>query len=393
MADIRKRKGKKGTTYQVRYPSKSTKSGYAFKTFDTLKAAREFVESGKARECAASHSSEIKTVEQAIQKWLDICKTEGRDGREPVTTFTLKVYEYRAEIIKAYAWDKALHELQGPDIVTFRSWLLTNYSRDQARKALSSFQSVMKEMVTRGYLSSNPAIGVTIRSDSRYNEPVVIPTAKDVQALLAAADKLANSGNKQTARTWERYRPILYVAADTGMRPQEYLALSGASLRDHGVAVERAIECGGYKISVTKTPAGRRFIDLSPHVYEMVTHYRDHKAVANPYDLIFPTSTGRWLVPDNWRKRGFYAACEEAGLLEETEEDGQPITKPRYKPYDLRHFFASMLIEQRTNLKRIQKLMGHEDITTTLNVYGHVIEKAESAADEKKGMLTLLLEN
>jgi hypothetical protein len=37
MADIRKRKGAKGITYQVRYPSKATKSGYAYKTFLTLK--------------------------------------------------------------------------------------------------------------------------------------------------------------------------------------------------------------------------------------------------------------------------------------------------------------------------------------------------------------------
>lgn len=355
-----------------------------------MKEARDFVESGKARGCAASRYSEIKTVEQAIQKWLDICQTEGRDGRDPVTTFTLKVYDYRGEIMKAYGWDKLLHELQGPDIVAFRSWLLTNYSRDQAKKTLSSFQSVMKEMVTRGYLASNPAVGVSIRSDSRYDEPIVIPTAKDIQALLLASDKLANSKNKQVARTWERYRPILYIAADTGMRPQEYLALAGTCVRDHGVAVERAIECGGYKISVTKTPAGRRFIDLSPHVYEMVTYYRDHKAEPNTYDLIFPTSTGRWLLPDHWRKRGFYAACEEAGLVEEVEEDGQRITKPRYKPYDLRHFFASMLIEKRMNLKRIQKLMGHEDITTTLNVYAHLIERTESANEEKKGMLTFL---
>lgn len=390
MADIRKRIGKKGTTYQVRYPSTATKTGYAFKSFDTLKEARAFVESGKARASASPYNSEIKTVDKAIQKWLDICQTEGRDGRDPVTAFTLKVYEYRGEIMKAYDWDKSLHELQGPDIVAFRSWLLKNYSRDQAKKALSSFQSIMKEMVTRGYLASNPAIGVAIRSDSRYDTPVSIPTAKDIQALLSAADELANSANRHIARTWQRYRPILYLAADTGMRPQEYLALAGSSARDHGVAVERAIECGGYKISVTKTPAGRRFIDLSPHVYEMVTHYRDNLAEPNAYDLIFPTSTGRWIKPDNWRKRGFYSACEKAGLLDEVEEDGKRVSKPRYKPYDLRHFFASMLIDQRMNLKRIQKLMGHEDITTTLNVYGHLIEKAESADEEKKGMLSLL---
>ena len=47
MADIRKRKGTKGITYQVRYPSKATKSGYAYKTFLTAKEAREFRESGE----------------------------------------------------------------------------------------------------------------------------------------------------------------------------------------------------------------------------------------------------------------------------------------------------------------------------------------------------------
>ena len=49
MADIRKRNGSKGITYQVRYPSKATKSGYAYKTFLTLKEAREFRESGETK--------------------------------------------------------------------------------------------------------------------------------------------------------------------------------------------------------------------------------------------------------------------------------------------------------------------------------------------------------
>jgi integrase len=47
MIDIRKRVGRKGATYQVRYPSKATKSGYAYATFDTLKEARAFLESGE----------------------------------------------------------------------------------------------------------------------------------------------------------------------------------------------------------------------------------------------------------------------------------------------------------------------------------------------------------
>ena len=46
-----------------------------------------------------------------------------------------------------------------------------------------------------------------------------------------------------------------------------------------------------------------------------------------------------------------------------------------------------MLIERRVNLKRIQYLMGHEDIKTTLNTYGHLIERAEAKTDRTPGNL------
>jgi integrase len=156
MADVRKRVGKKGTTYQVRYPSKTTKSGYAFKAFDTLKAAREFVESGNARQSGAARHSQIMTVDQVIEKWLTICEKEGTDGNDPVTLHTLKNYEYVARFMRAYPWEKALQELQPPDIVQFRSWLLENCpSRFVARRTLSCFQTAIGEMALRGFVSAN----------------------------------------------------------------------------------------------------------------------------------------------------------------------------------------------------------------------------------------------
>lgn len=387
MTDIRKRTGPKGVTYQVRYPTKGAKSGYAYKTFLTMREARDFSGDATARKRGSVRGSEIKTVEQAVDKWMEICEKEGRDGREPVTNHTRKGYQYRADLMKAYPWPKALQELEAPDVVEFRSWLLKNHGRDQARRALSSFHSVMKEMTARGYVASNVSSGITIRADSRYNQPVVIPTPQEVWNLLAAADRLANSKNRQTARTWERYRPMMYLAADSGMRPQEYIALPGYNVLDTGVKVDRAIEGGGYKISVTKTPAGRRFIDLSPDTLAMVTHYRDKKAVKNDHDLVFPTGTGHWQSIDTWRRRCFGAACQEAGLMEKVEEDGETTERPKFTPYDLRHFFASVLIAKRVNLKRIQKLMGHQNIKITLDVYGHLIEAAELGGEENTGML------
>jgi integrase len=392
MADIRKRNGPKGITWQVRYPAKAAKSGYAYKTFATLKEAREFREGGDAKKIGSIRSAggDIVTVADGMQKWLEVCEKEGRDGRDPVTAFTLKGYRYRAHVITLYPWPKTLHELTAPDVIEFRSWLLKNYPRSMAHFILSSFHSMILEMVFRGVLLHDVAARVAIRERSRYEEPVTIPSEKEVMALLAAADRLANSKNPQIRRSWERYRPILYLAADSGMRPQEYLAISDSSLKDRGVQVSRAIERSGAKLSVPKTAAGRRFIDLSADVYKMVRHYADRHSHSNKHHLVFPTATGRWQMPENWRNRGFAGACFEADLVVTEEVKGEKVEKPKYVPYDLRHFYASVLIANRKDLKTIQTLMGHEDIKTTLNVYGHLLKRVPTESEPAGGMLATL---
>ena len=74
-------------------------------------------------------------------------------------------------------------------------------------------------------------------------------------------------------------------------------------------------------------------------------------------------------------------------------KDGKPVMEVKYCPYDLRHFFASMLFEKKANLKKIQTVMGHTNIETTLNVYGHLLEDADRKDDEPVGMLGSLLNN
>lgn len=394
MSDIRKRVGKKGTTYQVRYPSTKTKSGYTYATFDTMKEARAFLESGKIQESASEQQSDITSMNQAADLWLRICEKEGLNGREPITNYTLKNYEYRAEFIKSYDWKKPLRELTTPDIVAFRSWLLKGeMSRIVAGKVMATLYSILKEMTIRGVIPYNVATGVTISQETRYKEPVVIPSKKQVLALLQAADSLANSKNAQIAKTWERYRPILYLAADSGMRPQEYLAISNAALDAGGVHVTRAIDGSGFSLSVTKTNAGRRYINLSPDVLDMVTRYGAGHGIENEFDLVFPATTGRWLCRKNWQRRGFNSACVEAGLVTEVQKGGKTIVTPLFRPYDLRHFFASLLIEKETNLKKIQTLMGHSNIETTLNVYGHLIKDDEDDKIKSSGIISALIPN
>ena len=72
------------------------------------------------------------------------------------------------------------------------------------------------------------------------------------------------------------------------------------------------------------------------------------------------------------------------------KKDGEPVRRPKYTPYDLRHFFASMHIERGTNLKKLQTLMGHAKIETTLNVYGHLLDDDENLKKPAHGMLSAL---
>lgn len=392
MADIRKRERAGQTTYQVRFACRTAKSGYRYKTFPTMKAARAFLESGQAQTASVSAHPQIDTVPKATEWWLRICEKEGLNGREPITYCTYKNYSYRADYILAYDWPKELQALTPPDIVAFRSWLLrSDISRDTAGKVMAALHSVLKEMTIRGVIPHNIVAGISIRQDSRYKEPPNIPSKQEIMALLRAADDLANDRNAQIAATWQRYRPILYLAVDSGMRPQEYLALSRTSIADNGVMVDRAIDGSGRSLSVTKTRAGRRFIDLSPDTIAMVRHYADHHAAPNKFDLVFPARNGQWMCRKNWQRRGFNIACTKAGLVDIEVKRGKTIEQPRYRPYDLRHFFASMLIERQINLKKIQTLMGHNSIETTLNTYGHLLKDADDDKITNVGMLGSLI--
>lgn len=377
MADIRKRAGKNGTNYQVRYPSKSTKTGYAYATFDTLKEARAFTENlGGLKHIAGGRKL---TVATAIQMWLDTCEKIGRDGREKVETTTHVEYERRAAVMKAYDWQKHLHELEASDVVQFRSWLLEHKSRDLARRTLSSFHSVLLEMRLQGLIKDDPAAGITIRTDGRYEEDgseVRIPTDDEVRSLLKAADAMGE-GSEQLAKAWRRYRPMIYLAVFSGMRPSEYRGLAWSNIGVDRVHVRQRADRLN-KIGPVKSRAGRRTIYLPELVGVMVQEWRKH-CPASPLGLVFPTASGKPMALNNFARRCWEPLMEAAGLMEPVPESSEGELRPRFTPYGLRHYFASKLIAKGADLKFIQTSMGHADIQTTLNIYGHLLKDKEAS--------------
>jgi integrase len=83
--------------------------------------------------------------------------------------------------------------------------------------------------------------------------------------------------------------------------------------------------------------------------------------------LVFPSSVGTPLSGGNLN-RAFKALLKRAELPEKT------------RFHDLRHTWATLLLKHCVNPKFVQELLGHADISLTLNVYSHVLPDMGDAA-------------
>ncbi len=65
------------------------------------------------------------------------------------------------------------------------------------------------------------------------------------------------------------------------------------------------------------------------------------------------------------------------------KEQREPELIPHFSVHNLRHTFCTRFCENETNLKIIQEIMGHADISTTMNIYNEATKekKIESFAD------------
>ena len=87
-------------------------------------------------------------------------------------------------------------------------------------------------------------------------------------------------------------------------------------------------------------------------------------------DWVFCNEAGRPLDGDNLRHRVFYKVLAQAGLR-------------RIRVHDLRHTFASLLIQNGESLAYVKDQLGHSSIQVTVDIYGHLIPGANRAAVDR----------
>lgn len=76
--------------------------------------------------------------------------------------------------------------------------------------------------------------------------------------------------------------------------------------------------------------------------------------------LVFPNKYGKPMDGANIKHRVFYEIIQKTGI-------------PHFRFHDIRHTYASLLLQQGTPLHYVKEQMGHASIQTTVDIYGHII--------------------
>jgi integrase len=92
----------------------------------------------------------------------------------------------------------------------------------------------------------------------------------------------------------------------------------------------------------------------------------------NKLDLIFPNGDGNPMNDSNLRSRIFDPALKKAKI-------------PKIRFHDLRHCYASLLIDQGESPKYIQTQIGHSSINVTFDIYGHLMKDSNQEAATRLG--------
>ncbi|HQZ33840.1 MAG TPA: tyrosine-type recombinase/integrase [Ilumatobacteraceae bacterium] len=178
---------------------------------------------------------------------------------------------------------------------------------------------------------------------------VITPmTAAEVRSMVGAVDA--------------RYSALLVMMAGTGLRPGEALGVTA----DRVDFLRRTIRVDRQLLTVTgampafappKTPGSNRTVVVPSNALDALSAHMATYAQGQD-GLLFTREDGspirRDLLGSVWR-----AAAEKATVIDRS-------------PHDLRHYAASVMIQQGASVKAVQEQLGHEKASTTLDTYTHL---------------------
>ncbi len=237
---------------------------------------------------------------------------------------------------------------------TVEKWIIKRQTEGMCigmlRKIIVTFNQIMAYAVRHKLIDSNPvrdAERPRKKMDDVVKGNIAVLNPDQIRAFLDVIEG-------------QKYRTLFLTAIMTGARQGEVLGLRWSDVDFDKKQIHIRRTYNHERFFTPKTKGSIRSIDLSPM---MILELKKWKlASAGNHDtLVFPSEVGSPIAPQNLTRRYFKPALKVAGL-------------PEIRFHDLRHTYASLLIEQGENIKYISSQLGHSSTTITLDVYSHLIK-------------------
>ena len=196
----------------------------------------------------------------------------------------------------------------------------------------------------------------------------------------------------RTNPQYNHWYPIFAIMLGTGMRVGELIGLRWCDidLEEGNISVNHTLvyynkgdnKGCSFSINTPKTKAGERNIPMMDFVKEaFILEKRNQeetgiscRATIDLYtDFIFVNRFGDVQHQGTLNKaiRRIIRDCNDEVLLK-VKGNSKPILLPPFSCHSLRHTFTTRLCEEGVNIKVIQDILGHKDISTTLDIYADV---------------------
>jgi integrase len=234
-----------------------------------------------------------------------------------------------------------------------------------------AFSKALKQAAADGLIPRNPA--APVKPPQPRGEEIRPLNREQVRVLFEAA-----SG--------DRLEALYIVAVTAGLRRGELQGLKWDDLDLEAGMLQVRRTCsepkGGHIFEAPKSGKERN-IRLTQSAVAALRMHRRRQLEERMYKadlwqeqgLVFPSTVGTPLWGGNLN-RAFKATLQRAGLPKST------------RFHDLRHTCATLLLKQGVNPKFVQDLLGHADISLTLNVYSHVLpDMGDATADAMEAAL------
>jgi len=315
----------------------------------------------KAGELQITPEKKTPTFGEYARKWLD------GYGETHLKYSTAKGYDSILRIHLKRFVDRPINQITRPELKDFiYGKLKDGLAPGTTTRIKAMLSSVLNHALEDGLIIANPVsrLGRLIKAKD-HQADVKVLTREEAQVLLDTVGK-----------EYPRYYPFFLCALRTGARLGELLGMEWGDIDFRGgfIEITRAYVKG--RSTTTKNGKSRR-VDMSPQLADTLKALkteRKREAMARGWgevpERVFVNEAGK--VIDEWNLRGriFYKALAKAGMR-------------RIRIHDLRHTFASMLIQNGESLAYVRDQLGHGSIQITVDIYGHLVPGANRQAVAK----------